>query len=168
MSPSTPAATESAAVRRALPSPIEGLHPLLARLVEKTGAALLDAEHFEAWAAEPGVAMVVFVEDPERYKETLDLAVIVPELHASRHGRFRVALLPPEAARVVVRRYGFAHWPAFVMLRDGRYLGAVDGIRDWDVYLAELDRLLVAAPSRPPTVGIPVSAAGASDASACH
>ncbi len=30
------------------------------------------------------------------------------------------------------------------MLRDGQYLGAVDGIRDWDVYVAELDRLLAA------------------------
>ena len=147
---------------------IEALHPLLARLVRQTGAALLDADGFEAWAEQPGAAMVVFAEDPERYKETLDLAVIVPELHASRPGRFRVALLPPAAARVVARRYGFAHWPAFVMLRDGRYVGAVDGIRDWDVYLGELDRLLAAAPSRPPTVGIPVTAAGAGDASHCH
>jgi hydrogenase-1 operon protein HyaE len=147
--------------------PAQGLHPLLLRLVEQTGAALLDADRFDAWAEQPGAAMAVFVEDPDRYKETLDLAVIVPELHASRRGRFRVALLPPEAARQVARRYGFAHWPAFVMLRDGRYLGAVDGIRDWDVYLGELDRLLAAAPSRPPTVGVPVTAAGAAEPS-CH
>jgi hydrogenase-1 operon protein HyaE len=150
------------------PAPAETLHPLLARLVRDTGAALLDADRFDAWAALPGVAMVVFAEDPERYKETLDLAVIVPELHASRPGAFRVALLPPVAARAVARRYGFAHWPAFVMLRDGGYLGAVDGIRDWDAYLAELDRLLAAAPTRPPTIGIPVTAAGAADASHCH
>jgi hydrogenase-1 operon protein HyaE len=146
----------------------ESLHPLLARLVQKTGAALLDAASFEPWATQPGTAMVVFAEDPERYKETLDLAVIVPELHASRPGSFRVALLPPAPARLLARRYGFAHWPAFVMLRDGRYVGAVDGIRDWDVYLGELDRLLAAAPSRPPTIGIPVAAAGASEASSCH
>ncbi|MGZ8259485.1 MAG: hydrogenase [Caldimonas sp.] len=144
------------------------LHPLLARLVQATGAAVLDAGGFDAWAEQPGAAMVVFAEDPERYKETLDIAVIVPELHASRRGLFRVALLPPEAARVVSRRYGFARWPAFVMLRDGRYLGAVDGIRDWDVYVTELDRLLAAAPSRPPTVGIPVAAAGQADESHCH
>jgi hydrogenase-1 operon protein HyaE len=146
----------------------ESLHPLLARLVEKTDAAVLDAESFDLWAGQPGAAMVVFVEDPERYKETLDLAVIVPELHASRRGRFRVALLPPAPARLVARRYGFAHWPAFVMLRDGRYLGAVDGIRDWEIYLVELDRLLAAEPSRPPTVGIPVTAAGGPAASSCH
>lgn len=144
------------------------LHPLLTRLVAQTGAALLDPTAFDAWAGQPGAAMVVFAEDPERYKETLDLAVIVPELHASRAGQFRVALLPPEASRALAPRYGFARWPAFVMLRDGDYLGAVDGIRDWDEYIAELDRLLVAAPTRPPTVGIPVRLAGAPAAPACH
>ena len=44
---------------------------------------------------------------------------------------------------------------------------AVDGIRDWQVYLDELDRLLAAPPSRPPGVGVTVRAAGAA-ASNCH
>ena len=144
------------------------LHPLLARLVQTTRAAVLGPGDLDAWAREPGAAMLVFAEDPERFKETLDLAVIVPELHASRPGAFRVALLPPAAARALAPRYGFARWPAFVMLRDGQYLGAVDGIRDWDDYLAALDRLLAAAPSRPPSVGIAVTAAGPTDASSCH
>ena len=152
----------------AMAAPAVALHPLLLRLVQETGAALLDAETFEGWVEQPGAAMVVFVEDPERYKETLDLAVIVPELHASRPGRFRVALLPPTPARALAKRYGFARWPAFVMLRDGRYLGAVDGLRDWDVYLGELDRLLAAPPSRPPTIGIPVTVAGQSESASCH
>jgi hydrogenase-1 operon protein HyaE len=145
------------------------LHPLFARLVEETGAAVLqDATAFDEWAARPGAAMVVFAEDPDRFKETLDLAVIVPELHASCRRAFRVALLPPAASRLLAPRFGFARWPAFVMLRDGQYLGAVDGIRDWDVYVGELERLLAAAPSRPPSVGIPVRAAGADPAASCH
>lgn len=149
-------------------SPAPGLHPLLARLVHETRATVLDAETFDAWAQQTGLAMAVFAEDPERYKETLDLAVIVPELHAAEGQRFRVGLLPPPAARAIAPRYGFARWPAFVMLRDGQYIGAVDGIRDWDVYTAELRRLMAAAPSRPPTVGIPLKAADAPDAPACH
>ncbi|MBA4176298.1 MAG: hydrogenase [Leptothrix sp. (in: Bacteria)] len=151
--------------------PAPDLHPLLARLVYLTHAAVLDAEGFDDWARQPGVAMVVFAEDPDRYKETLDLAVVVPELHATGGRHFRVGLLPPAASRAVAPRFGFARWPAFVMLRDGHYLGAVDGIRDWDVYTAELLRLLAAAPTRAPTVGIPVKAAGApeaSDPSSCH
>lgn len=145
-----------------------GLHPLLERLVAETGAAVLDPESFDAWARQPGAAMVVFAEDPERYKETLDIAIIVPELHACRAGAFRVALLPPAASRALAPRFGFARWPAFVMLRDGQYLGAVDGIRDWDVYIGELDRLLAASATRPPSVGIAVRAAGAAETPACH
>jgi hydrogenase-1 operon protein HyaE len=141
----------------------EQLHPLVQRLVTETGAEVLDADSLDGWAAAPGAAMLVFTEEPERYKETLDLAVIVPELCVARRGAFRVGLLPPVAARALSRRYGFARWPAFVMLRDGQYLGAVDGIRDWGEYVVELDRLLAAAPSRPP---IPVMAAGS--APACH
>jgi len=142
------------------------LHPLLARLVAETGASVLDADEFDAWAQRTGLAMAVFAEDPERYKETLDLAVIVPELYATAGIRFRVALLRPAASRAIASRYGFARWPAFVILRDGAYVGAVDGIRDWEVYVGELGRLLRAEPTRPPSVGIPVRSAGGDPA--CH
>lgn len=146
----------------------ETLHPLLLRMRQLTGAALLEADEVDDWARLPGVAMLVFAEEPDRYKETLDLAVVVPELHAARPSAFRVGLLRPVVARAIAPRYGFARWPAFVMLRDGAYLGAVDGIRDWDVYLAELDRLLAADPVRPPSVGIPVRVAGAAADAGCH
>jgi len=144
------------------------LHPLLSRLVSETGAALLEVDIFDAWARQPGAAMLVFADDPERFKETLDIAVIVPELHAAGRGQFRVGLLTPAAAKALAPRYGFARWPAIVMLRDGQYLGAVDGIRDWDVYVGELDRLLASLPSRPPGVGIPVHLAGQPAAPSCH
>jgi hydrogenase-1 operon protein HyaE len=145
------------------------LHPLLARLVALTGGTVLAVASFDAWAAQPGDAMAVFVEDHERFKETLDLAVIVPELHAAAKGSFRVGLLPPTEARALLGRFAFARWPAIVMLRDGAYVGAIDGIRDWDVYVAELGRLLAAPKSRPPGIGIPVVAAGGGGAApACH
>ncbi len=150
------------------PGAVASLHPLLLRLVAQTGAAILEPATFDGWADAPGVAMLVFAEDPERYKETLDLAVIVPELHSLHDRRFRVALLPPPAARALAPRVGFARWPAFVMLRDGRYLGAVDGLRDWDVYVRELERLMAAEPTRPPTVGIAVRAAGPAAPASCH
>lgn len=146
---------------------IDDLHPLLERLLQQTGAARLDAEDLPAWAAAPGTAMLVFCEEPERSKETLDIAVIVPELHAARPGAFRVGLPTPAAARSSAARYGFARWPALVLLRDGLYLGSIDGLRDWDVYIGELDRLLAATPVRAPGVGIAVRADGPA-APGCH
>jgi hydrogenase-1 operon protein HyaE len=144
------------------------LYPLLAQLVDKHYFTRLSAADFDAFTQRPGRTLLMFLEDPVRYRETLDLAVIVPELVRAFPGRFAVGVLMPADARREARRYGFARWPAFVMLRDGHYVGAVDGIRDWDVYVGELDRLLAAEPTRPPTVGIPVLAAGAADSPSCQ
>jgi hydrogenase-1 operon protein HyaE len=135
-------------------------HPLLTRMMAALDAPALDTNDFDAWAAQPGHALVVFSEDPVLYRETLDLAVIVPELARAFAGRFRVGLLLQAPARALAPRYGFRRWPALVMLRDGSYVGAIDGLRDWREYLDEIARLLEAEPTRPPAVGIAVRAVG--------
>lgn len=132
------------------------LHPLLERLCTATGAPLLDADSVEPWAAAGGHALLVFTEDPVVYRETLDLAVIVPELAQAAAGAFRTGVLLPAAARAVAPRYGFRRWPALVLLKDGRYVGAIDGLRDWQDYVDELARLLNAEPTRPPGIGVAV------------
>lgn len=135
--------------------------PLIARLFTTHGYAEVRSDNFDAFAARPGHTLLVFTEDPVRYKETLDLAVIVPEIERAFAGCFAVGVLLPEAARELHPRYGFRRWPAFVVLKDGHYVGAVDGLRDWDEYMGEVARLLDAPPTRPPTVGIAVRGADA-------
>jgi len=154
-------ATAAAAAARAL-------HPLLERLVGLCAATVLEPGDFDAWAAEPGRALLVFTEDPVLHRETLDLAVVVPELAQAMAGRFRTGVLLPAAARALAPRFGFRRWPALVLLKDGRYVGAVDGLRDWQVYVDELARLLESEPTRPPTVGIAVAAEGESAGRGCH
>ena len=141
-------------------------YPVIAQLFNRHGYAQLHAGNFEAFVARPGHALLLFLEDPMRFKETLDLVVILPELARAFPGRFTVGVLLPEAARQFQVRYGFNRWPALVMLKDGRYVGAVDGLRDWDPYIEQLGALLAAAPTRPPSVGIPVRGPGAA-ASGC-
>jgi len=140
--------------------------PLIAQLFARHGFAEVSAEDFDTFTQRAGHTLLLFTEDPVRFRETLDLAVIVPELVRAFAGRFAVGVLLPPAARAVQPRYGFRRWPALVLLRDGRYVGAVDGLRGWDEYLLEIGRLLAAAPSRPPTVGVPVAAAA--DAGRCQ
>jgi len=135
-------------------------HPLIAQLFSKHGCTDVRAENFEAFTQRAGHTLLLFTEDPVRFKETLDLAVIVPELARAFAGRFAVGVLLPEAAREFHVRYGFRRWPAFVLLADGQYVGAVDGLRTWNEYLEEVARLLEAPATRPPTVGIAVKGAG--------
>ena len=134
-------------------------YPLIARLFSGHGYARLEAGDIDAFVAAPGHAVLVFLEDPMRIKETLDLAVIAPELARAFPGRFRVGVLVPEASRQAQARFGFHRWPALVILKDGRYVGAIDGLREWDVYREQLEKLLAAEPTRPPTVGIAVRSA---------
>jgi hydrogenase-1 operon protein HyaE len=141
--------------------PTTGLHPLLEQLVSRHGFVAVDAGSIDDFIHTAGHTMLVFTEDPVRYKETLDLAVIAPEVARAFPGRFRVGVLYPDAARKVAPRFGFARWPALVMLRDGDYVGAIDGLRNWDEYLDETERLLTAEPIRPPSVGVAVKSAGA-------
>jgi len=142
------------------------LHPLVERLFTTHGYANVDATGLDSFAAAPGHAVLFFSEDPVLYRETLDLCVILPEIASAFAGHFRVGVLLPAAARAAAPRYGFRRWPALVVLRDGGYVGAIDGLRDWDDYLAETARLLAAPVARPPSIGIAVRAAG--DAPTCH
>jgi hydrogenase-1 operon protein HyaE len=135
-------------------------YPLIDALFTRHGYTDLRPENLEAFTQRPGHLLLLFLEDPVRYKETLDLAVIVPEIAGACAGALDVGVLLPEAARVVHPRYGFRRWPAFVILKDGEYVGAVDGLRNWDEYCSEVARLLTAAPSRPPSIGVAVRAAG--------
>jgi hydrogenase-1 operon protein HyaE len=144
------------------------MHPLVERLVGLCEATVLEPADVDAWADAPGRALLVFTEDPAIYRETLDLAVIVPELAQAMAGRFRTGVLLPAAARAVAPRYGFRRWPALVMLKDGGYVGAVDGLREWQAYVEEMARLLEAEPTRPPTVGIAVTAEGDAGGRGCH
>ena len=142
-------------------------YPLIAQLFSKHHFAEVTPHDFAAWTDVPGRSLLLFLEDPVRFKETLDLAVIVPELCRAFPDRFKVGVLLPEAARAIAVRYGFRHWPALVILADGKYVGAVDGLRNWDEYLAEVAGLLEAAPTRPPTLGIAIKGNGEGAAS-CH
>ena len=105
-------------------------------------------------------ALLVFLDDPQRVRETLDLAVIVPELALAFPGRFRVGVVLPGDARALQMRYGFRRFPACVMVRDGKYVGAIEGLRTWDEFTSGIAELLERPPSRPPGIGVQVESAG--------
>jgi hydrogenase-1 operon protein HyaE len=54
--------------------------------------------------------------------------------------------------------------PALLFLRDGAYVGVIEGLRDWSEFVAEVRQMLAAPVSRPPSIGIAVTAAQ----SGCH
>ena len=76
-----------------------------------------------------------------------------------------MGVLLPADARKAQPRYGFRALAGARHAGDGEYVGAIEGLRNWDEYVDGVQRLLDAQPTRAPTVGIAVRGAGAPE---CH
>lgn len=149
-----------------LPAPdcAERLTERFAIMRDRYGYTLLDRDGFDAFIAGPGACLILFAEDLQKIPETWDLTVILPEAVAKLEIPVRVGILAPETARLLATRYGIRIWPALLALRDGAYLGTMEGLKDWSAYSRLIPELLATAPSRAPSIGIPVHHANASAA----
>ncbi len=144
--------------------------PLFARLATSPDAQWIDLTSLEAFRAAPGDAALFVWSDPVRFPECLDVAVVLPELRKvlSQGGpaRFRIGVVTADAEDAVARLFGATRRPAVVFLRDGAYVTTVSGMLDWDEFLAAVEAALHKAPSRAPSIGIPL--VGAHAAPGCH
>lgn len=144
--------------------------PLLAQLVTKHQAQWLDFDNIDPWLTQQrGDQVLLFAGDPVRFPEALDVAVVLPELQrvSAAAGRpFGLAVAVPECAEALAKKFGSQRWPTLMFFRDGGYVTTVSGMHDWTDYVALMAQALNAAPSRAPTIGIPVVSASAS--SSCH
>ena len=139
---------------------------LLERLRAQSKITLLDEEGLESFVMAGGDGMVLFTQEPDQQPETWDVAVILPEVLKLTGDRLRAAIITPDLARKEKARFGITRWPSLVFVRDGEYVGVIDGMRNWEEYTREIAGMLNKPASRAPSVGIPVTAVGA--APSCH
>ena len=124
-------------------APKRGPHPLVARLETEFGwprlTSLADVTEF---TGRPGAHCLFVPGDAHRNLETPDAAVILPELRIAFQNGFDCALVD-DAIEAQVREAARAlRTPGFLFFREGRYLGAIEKVRDWDDYLARTTHIL--------------------------
>ena len=139
---------------------------LFERHVSRHGYTRLTAEDVNAFVKGEAARVLFFSEDPVKVPESWDVAVLLPEILTARYPELKVGLLRPEDSRQLGARYGVTRWPAMVFLREGGWLGTLEGMRDWEVFVREVPQMLARPVSRLPGVGIPVVSATAPNA--CH
>jgi len=133
-------------------------HPLFLKLVNEKGFQIVTPENFEETIKQEGITLLLFIENPNRMKETMDALVIAPELaDALPMIENRAVVVPPDARKLSVA-YGLKRWPAFVFLKDGGYLGTVGGLRLWSELVQESVAIVQSQPKYPPSIGIQVTA----------
>ena len=137
------------------------LHPLVQRLIDAQGAQRVTPENLAAWRTGGTARALFFGGDPVRFPEALDIAVVLPELHALHGGSFRIGIVPRQCEDVIARRYGVQRWPSLVFLRAGGYLATLSGMKEWEPFVAQVRDARAATPTRAPSIGIPVVGADA-------
>ncbi|MDO5604712.1 MAG: hydrogenase accessory protein [Paracoccus sp. (in: a-proteobacteria)] len=124
-------------------------HPLIDRLVDELGwprlTTLADAA---AFTEGPGAHCLFIPGDPARNLETLDAAVILPELVIAFQRAFDCALVDDAIEAEVRQAHKALKTPGFLFFREGRYLGAVEKIRDWGDYMTRIPHILQAPAAR--------------------
>lgn len=134
--------------------------PLLTSILARHAYAQVDEDTLDAVAGPHPLAMLLIAGDWWRLAESDDLAVIVPELDKALGGHVAVLVAARSAERALQRRFHFTSFPALVFLREGAYLGVIEGIRDWSDYLVELPEILARVPQTPPPFRMPAGCAG--------
>lgn len=128
-------------------------HPLIERLTATLGYPLLDAAGFDRHVQAQPFSVLFFAGDPKRFPESLDVAVILPEL-IKAFPQLGPALIEGEAERTLQERYGFAVWPTLVFLREGHYLGSLSRVLNWGEYLERIPPILAGTPQDLPPLPV--------------
>ena len=140
---------------KAGPTSLERLETAIGRMEQKHGFSRV---HRSSDAFPSGLVALLLTDDPQRNLEVLDACVILPEALKLLGDSIARCVAGAELAAELLARYGVARAPAVVFLRDGEFVGVLQGIRDWSEYQAEVARLLN-GPAQPKPIGIPVRAA---------
>ncbi len=117
-------------------------HPLFVRLYNEEGFSKLTEENLAEMQAVPGLKLVLFADDPNRVRETLDIVVIGPELKKVFKDYLSGAWIADvKKARAMSTQFGIKKLPAVAFFRDAAFLGASEGLKNWDEYLEELGEI---------------------------
>ena len=144
------------------PSSLERLETAISRMLQKHAFLAVDRDHPDFPA---GLTALLLTDDPQRNLEVLDACVILPEALKPLGDAIARRVAGAEASAGLMKQYGVARAPAVVFLRDGEFVGMLNGIRDWSEYQNEVARLL-SGPAQPKPIGIPVRAENHSGACA--
>lgn len=131
-------------------------NPLFERILGAEGFKRLDEAGLDAFLAQAGLKFVIFADDPNTQKETMDIVVIGPEVAKScgRENFVDCYLTSVQQGRALGARWGIKKLPAIALFRDQTYLGAVEGLTGWEDYIRQLADISLRTQAPPRTISI--------------
>lgn len=129
---------------------------LIEAMIEKYNYPVLNEETVDSFIKSNEECVLFFTENPVRFPESDDVAMILPEIIAEYGNRFNAAVIEQKSQRVLQARYGFTEWPTLVFIQQGEFLGAISRVQDWNDYILKINDFITTGPIQAPGIGINV------------
>jgi hydrogenase-1 operon protein HyaE len=134
------------------PQPVTRTGALLIDKLLDAGYPLLEAGDIDLFIAPAGLHVIFVTGDPVKLLDSVDIAVVLPELCRHFAGKITPAVCARSAENDMAARFGADVRPALVFFAAGQHLGTIPRVRDWDEYMLKItDFLNRAADGRAPT-----------------
>jgi len=139
--------------------------PLIKTMIEQYNYPVLNVDNFDDFIKSKNECVLFFTENPTRFPESDDVAMILPELIKEYGNRFSAAVIEQDSQRKLQARFDFKTWPTLVFLRKGEYLGSISRVQDWNEYIIQINTFLTEGPKKVLSVGIPIETTSSSNCS---
>jgi hydrogenase-1 operon protein HyaE len=140
--------------------------PLIKAMIEQYDYPVLNVDNVDEFINSQDECVLFFTENPTRFPESDDVAMILPELVKEYGNRFNAAVIEQDSQRKLQARYDFREWPTLVFLRKGEYLGTISRVQDWNEYIIQINTFLTEGPKKVITgIGVPLETASTSSCS---
>lgn len=116
--------------------------PLINRLIEDLAYPQANADNIAELISGNEYLLLFFPGNPDRYLESNDVAVILPELINAFQDKLSPAVVLIEDEETLRERYPFKLWPSLVFLRRGVQIGTIGKVQDWVDYMEQIGTLL--------------------------
>lgn len=133
--------------------------PLIKAMIEQYNYPVLNIDNIDEYIQSQKDCILFFTENPTRFPESDDVAMILPELVKEYGDRFSAAVIEQASQRKLQARYDFREWPTLVFLRKGEYLGAISRVQDWSDYINMINTFLMDGPKKVPGIGVAIKTA---------
>lgn len=110
---------------------------LIDRLLE-AGYPHLEAEDVDLFVASGGLRVIFVTGDPVKLLDSVDIAVVLPELCRHFAGNIVPAVATRGAEPALASRFGAEVRPSLLFFSAGQHLGTIPRVRDWDEYVGKI------------------------------
>ncbi len=123
---------------------------LIQQLIDHNQYPLLSADEVDGFINQHHYSVLFFCNDAKLFPESLDVAVILPELISAFSNKIMPAIISRDDEMKIQRHYGFTTWPSLVFFKDGGFLGTISKVQDWDDYMHQIQKLMLSEPTSAP------------------